>query len=151
MDRVNPFDIKIIKGEYGYVWLHLPIGFSRDSEYKGFIKEISELYPNNEIREHNDTVRVDVNKGHIEDKWVTTFIRHKENAVEIGANRYGEIDMMQLDTILRETVVGKKLKKHWSEKYSISEQEAQKLLEKLTPNAENVSPRNNSEVGISPK
>ena len=130
--------IKPVSREYGYIGLSLPIGLKDEEESKQLISQIKELYDGIKVYVWYDHLAIEV-KGKRKFLFKETAyvaIRRGENSIEIGTwSPRKKMDKSVIDTILRRTILGRRLKDYWISTEGISEGDAEKRLEELTPYA----------------
>ena len=129
------YGIKPVSGEYGYCGLLLPFGLANEDESRQLIEQIEGLYDNIKIYPWYDHFQVEAKKGKFPfKKTAYAILKRGENSIEVGAHRYGENEKTLVDNILRNTILGDKLKQYWTKEEGVSEKEAQRRLEEITHN-----------------
>ena len=133
------YGIKPVSGEFGSMGLLLPIGLKDEKEARQLISEIKELFDEVKVYPWYDHVTVEVKskRRFLFKKTTYIFLKRGENSIEISTYSPKKIESkVIIDTILRETVLGRRLKEYWVSKDGISEYEAEKRLEEITPHKE---------------
>ena len=130
------YGIKPVSGEYRYLGLLLPIGLKDEKESRQLVSEIRDLFNEVKVYPWYDHISVEVKskRGFLFKRTYHIFLKRGENSIQIAtwSPRKNENKVI-IDTILRETVLGKRLKEYWLSKDGISEDEAERRLEEITP------------------
>jgi len=129
----NAVYINLTTGDYYGIkpesWdeIQLPFTLSDWGEVETLETELKKLFPKVEV-EYRTTLHASRKESSI------TIGRSEEGL--IGIVYSGKEGLKMLDTVLRKTILGRKLKEYLQIKYNKSEKKAQEILEEITPLAD---------------
>jgi hypothetical protein len=114
--------------------LTLPIALKDESEVKELEQQVRSLF--DKTRTGADYIFVNPGSGFWNDNEGVEI--HAGNSIAFSSNYYGHIHTSKkvnigIDTILRHTLLGQRLKEYWRKEEKISQRDAQKRLEEITP------------------
>ena len=132
--KTDRYGIKPVyeRGLYG---VELPFNLANEDESKKLEKELSQLFP--KVWRNIDGFVVEGKKE--KKHWYSAgdipelHIMPSENSIFIGHFYHEKSEYTAMDTILRNTILGKKFREYLKEKHSKTDLETKTILEEITP------------------